>query len=114
MIAQNESLQPDEGKPARVRASKRPAAQPKAEAPVRLAKSQDPGMVKLTHYLPIELADKLAVATVLRRGCDQSDIIAESLAKTLSSVTFYDRSNRPTRTTDSSMTVTDIGSDQAA
>jgi hypothetical protein len=114
MIPSNETVQSSESKPARAKTSKRPPAAAKPDAPVEVAKSRDPNWVKVTHYLPVELADKLTVATVLRRGCDQSDIIAEALTKTLSSVTFYDRSSRPTKPNESHMTVGQIGEDVAA
>jgi hypothetical protein len=114
MIDSNQTSQAPESKPARTRTSRRPAAEMKKEAPAMLAKSRDPRWTKVTHYLPVELADKLTVATVLRRGCDQSDIITESLATTLSSVTFYDRKERPSLPKDSSLPVSEFGNEAAA
>jgi hypothetical protein len=114
MIESNESPAVAQTKPARVRTS-RPKNDPTAKgADVQLAKSRDPGKLKVTLYLDVEVASKLAIRTVLRRGCDQSDVANEILGKALSSVTAYDRQTERSRSGDSPMMVGDIGSDAAA
>ena len=60
-------------------------------------------------YLDAETAEKLAVASVIRRA-DQSDIANEVLSRALSSVTFYDR----TRTPSEPLPVDSIDVDSAA
>jgi hypothetical protein len=79
-------------------------------APVRVAKSRDAGKVKVSVYLSVETARKLAVASVIR-SADQSDLADAILGNALSSVTFYDRSTRPSA---DPLTVTEFGTDPAA
>jgi hypothetical protein len=81
----------------------RPAAAP-------VAKSKDPGMTKVSLYLPVPIAKKLDVAAIIRDE-SMSDIVATILARELSSVTFYDRATRPLA---EALTVTEIDRDRTA
>jgi hypothetical protein len=104
----------EETKPARVRTPRKTNDQTTKQDPAKLAKSQDPTKVKVTLYLDIEVANKLVVSTVTRRGSDQSDIANEILKRGLSSVTYYDRPTRPVRPTDTSLPVSEFGNEAAA
>lgn len=113
MIALNDGAAPIAEAPAsRPRRAPRRLSDPTPKnPPIRLAKSRDAGMTKVCLYLPVGVAEKLAVGAILRR-VDQSDLASEILGKALGSVTFYDRS--APRVTGESLTVTEIGPDPAA
>lgn len=102
MIALNDAAVADTPRTPRTRSPKRPGDQSPRCAPARVAKSKDSSMGKASFYLPGDLLKKLVVASVIR-GVDQSDIVAGLLARELSSVTYYDRS-QSTRPTDSTLT----------
>src|SRR4051812_17723598 len=97
MIATVESFAPavEATKGRKPRAPRKPGDQATRTQPARVAKSRDASMGKASFYLPADLLKKLVVASVIR-GVDQSDIVASLLARELSSVTYYDRSTRPT------------------
>lgn len=113
MIALNEDVAPIAEAPApRPRRPSRRLADPTPKpAPVRVPKSRDASMAKVTLYLPVATAEKLAVGAILRR-VDQSDLAGEILGKALSAVTFYDRS--ATRPTGEAVLAGEIGHDSAA
>src|SRR3954471_22564196 len=92
------------------RTPRKPGDQSAKAQGARVPKSKDASMGKASFYLPSDLLKKLVVASVIR-GVDQSDIVASLLARELSSVTYYDRSTRPT---DSILMVTEIGDEATA
>jgi hypothetical protein len=77
--------------PRPARTPRRPADQPPKATPARLAKSKDASKVKASYYLSAQTAEKVGVASIIRR-VDQSDLVDEILARALSSVAYYDRS----------------------
>lgn len=93
------------------RAPRKPGDPTPKGAPVRVAKSKDAGMVKVSLYLPVQTAEKLAVGSILRR-VDQSDLANEILTRELSSVTYYDRS--ASRSSGEPLPVREIDRDSAA
>src|SRR4051812_24996283 len=106
MIALNGAVA-DAPRPPRTRSPRKAGDQATRPPAARLAKSKDASMGKASFYLPGDLLKKLVVASVIR-GVDQSDIVASLLARELSSVTYYDRATRPA---DSTLMVTEIGSE---
>src|SRR3954465_13844925 len=95
MIATANSFATETTKSRKPRAPRKPGDQSPKPPVGRVAKSKDASMGKASFYLPSDLLKKLVVASVIR-GVDQSDIVASLLARELSSVTYYDRSTRPT------------------
>src|SRR4051794_36107914 len=77
-------------KPTRTRSPRRPADQSTRPSTAPTAKSKDAGKTKVSFYLDVKTAEKLAVAAILRRS-DQSDVANQILGRALSSITFTDR-----------------------
>jgi hypothetical protein len=100
----------DAPKAPRPRPPRKPGVQASKPASAPVAKSKDAGMTKVSLYLPVSVAKKLDVASIIQDR-DKSDIVAALLARELSAVTFYDRSTRPA---DPSVTVTEIGEGASA
>lgn len=111
MIALNDGAAPiaEVSKPRR--ASKRSGDQATRSAPARVAKSKDAAKVKVSLYLDTQTAEKLAVASILRR-IDQSDTANEILSRSLSSIAYYDRA--ATRPTGEVVLAGEIGPEPAA
>jgi hypothetical protein len=112
VIALAEGSAPVAETPRKPRSPRRPGGQGASVAPVRVAKSRDAQKTKVSFYIDSQAAEKLAVAAIIRR-VDQSDLVNELLTRSLSSVTFYDRS-QSTRTPGEPLTVTEFGTDPAA
>src|SRR3954470_16925093 len=110
MIATVESFASETTKSRKPRAPRKPGDQSARPQGARVPKSKDASMGKASFYLPSDLLKKLVVASVIR-GVDQSDIVAALLSRELSSVTYYDRSTRPT---DSTLMVSEIGDEATA
>jgi hypothetical protein len=112
MIAPAESCAPvaDAPKAPRARTPRKPGVQAPKPPCAPVAKSRDASMVKVSLYLPVAVAKKLDVASIIQDR-DKSDIVAGVLARELSAVTFYDRSTRPS---DQSLPVPEIGPEAAA
>jgi hypothetical protein len=75
------------------RAPKRLDVQTDARTDGRMPKCRDAGKSRVTLYLDVQTAEKLAVASIMRR-VDQSDIANEVLTAALSSIAFYDRTRK--------------------
>lgn len=112
MIALHEGQGPVAEVARKPRSSRRSGGQGVKCAPTQTAKRLDPSKAKVSFYLDVRVIRKLIVRATLA-GLDQSDVVNETLAEALSSVSFHDP-KYPTRTPAEPLTVTEIGPDSAA
>src|SRR4051812_25912600 len=110
MIALNDAAVAEAPRPLRTRSTRKTGDQSPKGPPARVAKSKDAGKVKVSVYLDASVAAKLGVSAIIRQS-DQSDVANEILRAALSSVTFYDKPSASSRPADSTLMVTEIGSE---
>jgi hypothetical protein len=94
-----------------VQASRNPNSSDAENKDKPTPKNADANLGKLSVYVPHSLLRKLTVATAAWDK-DKSDIVSQSLEKTLACIVYYDKN--ATKPSDQSLPVTEIGGEAAA